>query len=118
MASASAGYNEFDIDWMTRAGIWFCNTVDAVSEATADMALFLILASVRNTTNAERQAREGGWKTGLTPSQDPVGKTLGIVGLGSIGKYLAEKARAFNMHIRYYNRHRLPADEEAKYAQT
>ena len=103
---------------MTKAGMWFCNTVDAVSEATADMAMFLILATVRNTTNAERQAREGVWKTGLTPSQDPVGKTLGIVGLGAIGKYLAQKARAFNMHIRYYNRHRLPVDEEAKYAAT
>ncbi len=118
IASASAGFNEFDIDWMTEAGIWFCNTIDAVSEATADMTLFLILATIRNTTNAERQARNGEWKTGLTPSQSPDGKTLGIVGLGSIGKYVATKAKVFNMHIRYYNRHRLPADEEAKYAAT
>jgi lactate dehydrogenase-like 2-hydroxyacid dehydrogenase len=103
---------------MAKAGIWFCNTVDAVSEATADMALFLILATVRNTSLAEKQARQGGWKQGLTPSQDPVGKTLGIVGLGAIGKYVALKAKAFNMHIRYYNRHRLPADEEARYAAT
>ncbi|KAK3698072.1 hypothetical protein LTR37_017121 [Vermiconidia calcicola] len=118
IASASAGYNEFDVDWMTRAGIWFCNTIDAVSEATADMAMFLILATARNTTLAEKQAREGKWKAGLTPSQDPVGKTLGIIGLGSIGKYLATKAKVFNMHIRYHNRHRLPADEEAKYSAT
>lgn len=118
IVSASAGYNEFDVDWMTRAGMWFCNTVDAVSEATADMAVFLILATVRNTTLAEKQAREGKWKAGLTPSQDPMGKTLGIVGLGSIGKYVALKAKSFNMNIRYHNRHRLPMDEEARYAAT
>ena len=118
IVSASAGYNEFDLEWMTRAGMWFCNTVDAVSEATADMTIFLILAVVRNTTVAERQAREGEWKAGLTPSLDPTGKTLGILGLGGIGKYVAKKAVLFNMKIQYYNRHRLPADEETKYAAT
>ena len=118
IVSASAGFNEFDVDWMTRAGMWFCNTVEAVSEPTADMAMFLILAVTRNTTLAEKQAREGKWKEGLTPSQDPVGKTLGIVGLGGIGKYVALKAKVFDMSIRYYNRHRLPADEEAKYSAT
>lgn len=118
IVSASAGYNEFDVDWMTRAGIWFCNAVYAVSEATADMALFLILAVVRNTTVAEKQAREGKWKTGLTPSGDPTGKVLGIVGLGGIGKFVAKKARMFNMKIHYYNRNRLSEDEEREYGAT
>jgi lactate dehydrogenase-like 2-hydroxyacid dehydrogenase len=118
MASASAGYNEFDVAWMTAAGIWFCNTVDAVSEATADMALFLILAAVRNTSVAEKQARAGEWKKGLTPSRDPVGKVLGIVGLGAIGKYVALKARAFNMRVLYFQRRRLSEGEEGKYAAT
>ena len=115
IVSASAGYNEFDVDWMTNSGMWFCNTIDAVSEATADIAIFLILATVRNTTLAEKQAREGNWKTGLTPSKDPVGKTLGIVGLGAIGKYVATKSKVFNMSVQYHNRHRLPEEEEAKY---
>lgn len=118
IVSASAGYNEFDIDWMTSAGIIFCNAIHGVSEATADMALFLILATVRNTTIAEKQAREGNWKTGLTPSGDPNGKTLGIVGLGGIGKYLAKKASVFGMKIHYHNRNRLSKDEEAEYEAT
>jgi len=118
IVSASAGYNEFDIDWMTSAGMWFCNTVDAVSEATADMALFLIVAVIRNTSVAERQAREGEWKTGLTPTADPSGKILGIVGLGSIGKYLAKKAKLFNMKIYYYNRRRLSPEDEKTYDAT
>lgn len=103
---------------MTSAGIYFCNTIDAVSEPTADMAIFLILATVRNTTLAEKQARGGQWKTGLTPSQDPVGKTLGIVGLGAIGKHVATKAKVFGMKLRYFNRHQLPAEEEERYGVT
>jgi lactate dehydrogenase-like 2-hydroxyacid dehydrogenase len=118
IVSASAGYNEFDVNWMTSAGIWFCNTVNAVSEATADMALFLILATVRNTSVAEKQARNGEWKQGLTPSRDPVGKVLGLVGMGAIGRYVALKARVFNMKVVYFQRHRLSEDEEGKYAAT
>ena len=86
IASASAGYDEFDIEWLTRNNIWFCNTVDAVAEATADMAMFLLLAVLRDTGRAERQLRSGGWKQGLVPSKDPSGMVLGIVGMGSIGK--------------------------------
>lgn len=112
VVSASAGYNEFDVDYFTRAGVWFCNAVHAVSEATADMALFLILATVRNTSVAERQAREGRWKAGLTPSGDPKGRVLGIVGLGSIGRYVARKAAVFGMRVHYYNRRRLAPEVE------
>jgi lactate dehydrogenase-like 2-hydroxyacid dehydrogenase len=90
IVSASAGYNEFDVQWMADEGIWFCNTVNAVAEATADMALFLILAVLRNTTNAEKSARNGTWRTphggDLVPARDPAGLTLGIVGMGAIGK--------------------------------
>ncbi|KAI3140947.1 hypothetical protein CBS147325_6238 [Penicillium roqueforti] len=120
ITSASAGYNEFDVDWMTNQEIVFCNTVNAVAEATADMAIFLILAVLRNTTNAERSARSGMWRKGanLVPTCDPSGLTLGIVGMGAIGKYLAKKAAVFNMKIKYYNRHQLPASEEAAYGAT
>ena len=62
IVSASAGYNEFPIEWMTQNGIWFCNTRHAVSEPTADMALFLTLAVVRDTSRAEnlREMVSGG----------------------------------------------------------
>lgn len=86
IASASAGYNEFDIDWMTRSGIYFCNTVDAVAEATANMAIFLLLATLRDTQNATKSMKNGTWRGGLTPTRDPSGLTLGIVGMGAIGK--------------------------------
>jgi lactate dehydrogenase-like 2-hydroxyacid dehydrogenase len=107
IASASAGYNEFDVDWMTRSGIYFCNTVIAVSEATADMAMWLILSVLRNTINAERNARSGKWRTGLPVARDPRVLRLGIVGCGAIGRHLVRKARVFGMQIVYHNRRRL-----------
>ncbi|BDD54438.1 hypothetical protein MPDQ_003711 [Monascus purpureus] len=117
ITSASAGYNEFDVDWMAKHGVWFCNTVDAVAEATADMAIFLALAALRNTTNAEKSARTGTWRSaaGLVPAKDPSGLTLGIIGLGAIGKHIARKAAVFNLNIVYYNRNKLSAEEEARY---
>lgn len=87
ITSASAGFNEFDVAWMTEKKIWFCNTINAVAEATADIAIFLILAVLKNATNAEKSARSGSWRTpGMIPTKDPTGLTLGIVGMGSIGK--------------------------------
>lgn len=100
---------------MTSQGIYFCNTLSAVSEATADLTLYLILATVRNTSLAEKQAREGKWKAGLTPSDDTHGKVLGIVGMGAIGKFVAEKARVFGLRVVYHNRHRLPRQEEERF---
>ncbi|KAI6889723.1 hypothetical protein KC359_g346 [Hortaea werneckii] len=118
ITSASAGFNEFDVDWMAKDGIYFCNTVDAVAEATADMAFFLTLAVLRNTSMAEKSAKAGTWRQapGLVPSRDPSGMTLGIVGMGAIGKHLARKAAVFNMKIKYYSRNQLPKDLEAKYS--
>lgn len=118
IASASAGYNEFDVEWMTRNGMWFCNTLDAVAEATADMAMFLTLAVLRDTYRAERGARSGTWKSGLVPTRDPSNTTLGIIGMGTIGKYLAYKASVFNMRVKYYNRRQISPLEEAKYKAT
>ncbi|KAJ5216929.1 D-isomer specific 2-hydroxyacid dehydrogenase NAD-binding [Penicillium chermesinum] len=122
IVSASAGYNEFDLQWMNKEGILFCNTLDAVAEATADMALFLILAVLRNTWNAEKSLRNGIWRLSgcdnLVPTRDPSGLTLGIVGMGAIGKYIAKKAASFNMRIIYHNRNQLPEGEETKYNAT
>lgn len=112
ITSCWAGYNEYDVDWMTSQGMWFCNTVDAVAESTADMAMFLTIAVVRNTYVAERNVRRGLWSYGIAPTQDPAGMTLGIVGMGNIGRYLARKAAVFNMRVLYHNRRRLSPEME------
>ncbi|KAG6356351.1 hypothetical protein INS49_015739 [Diaporthe citri] len=92
VVSAQCGYNDFDIDWMTKQGLWFCNSRTATCEATADMALFLVLGVLRNTSLAEQNLRNGLWRAGLGLGQDPCGMTLGIVGMGKTGSLLARKA--------------------------
>ncbi|KAL1846846.1 hypothetical protein Daus18300_014131 [Diaporthe australafricana] len=104
VVSAQCGYNDFDVNWMTNQGIWFCNSRNATCEATADMALFLLLGVLRNTSLAEQNLRNGLWRAGLGLGQDPYGKTLGIVGMGKTGSLLARKASvAFGMRVAYWN---------------
>lgn len=105
VVSAQCGYNDFDVNWMTSQGIWFCNSRKATCEATADMAMFLVLGVLRNTSLAEQNLRNGLWRTGLGLGQDPSGMTLGIVGMGKTGSLLARKASlAFGMRVAYWNR--------------
>ncbi len=118
IVSASAGYNEFPVSWMTENGIWFCNTRNAVSEPTADMALFLTLAVCRDTTRAEKSVRSGLWRNDHVPCTDPSGLTVGIIGLGAIGKHYARKVAAFNMKVQYHNRTRESPEVEAEYNAT
>lgn len=95
IASASAGYNEFDVDWMTSQGIVFCNSRNAVNEATADMAILMMLGILRDIQSLATSVANGTWRggmaltkgqTGLAPTRDPSGLKLGIIGMGAIGK--------------------------------
>jgi lactate dehydrogenase-like 2-hydroxyacid dehydrogenase len=116
VASASAGYNEFPIQWFTDNNIWFCNTRNAVAESTANMAMLLILGVLRDAFRAETDARNGSWKKRVSPSLDPSGMSLGIVGMGAIGRSVANKAAvAFNMEVHYHSTTRLSPEQEAQY---
>ena len=89
VSSVSAGYNDFDVDWMTSQNIVFCNSRNAVCEPTADMTILMILAVVRNVKMLEKTMKAGEWrgKMGVyAPTDDPYGKVLGLIGLGAIGK--------------------------------
>lgn len=104
MVSGQVGYNDFDVEWMTQQGVYFCNSKYATCEATAEMALFLIFAVLRNTSYGEKGLREGLWRSELGLGRDPAGMTLGIVGMGKIGEKLARKASAaFGMRVAYWN---------------
>ena len=91
MASASAGYNEFDVDWMSRNGILFCNSRNAVNEATADMTMLMILGILRDIQRLQTSIANGTWRGGLLPTRDPTGLKLGIIGMGAIGKVCSPK---------------------------
>ncbi|KAK5163154.1 uncharacterized protein LTR77_010938 [Saxophila tyrrhenica] len=112
LVSASAGYDDYDVEWMTKNNILFCNSRKAVDESTADLAVFLTLGILRDYSRLHISMREGRWRGGLAPVRDPAGLTLGIIGMGAIGKHVARKAKVFNMKIVYFQRNQLPDDME------
>lgn len=104
VVSAQRGYDDFRVDWMTKHNIWFANTRNATSNATADMAMFLMLALLRNTRHAEKSFRAGHWRGDLPLARDLDSVRLGIVGMGCIGSILARKATTLGMQVQYYAR--------------
>jgi glyoxylate reductase len=103
-----------DVNACSAKGIQVANIQSVVDAPTADTAMFLILSCLRQFQPALQAARSGEFNSKLPLSSDPGGKTLGILGLGGIGKALAKRAQAFGMIVSYHNRNRLSPDEEAR----
>jgi glyoxylate reductase len=113
IATFSVGYEHVDIAAARARGIAVTNTPDVLTNATADIALLLILGAARGAHWGERMVREGRW-TSWSPTEplgfDVTGKRLGILGMGRIGQAVAKRARAFDMELHYHNRRQVPAD--------
>jgi len=112
----AVGFDNIDTVTATEMGIPVGHTPGVLTETTADFAWALLMAAARRVGEAEREVRAGTWEpwgpdvlTGL----DIYGKTLGIIGLGRIGKAVARRARGFNMTVLYYNDDR-DAEAEAE----
>lgn len=108
LANFGAGYNHIDVAAAAAAGVAVTNTPDAVTEATADIALTLILMTARRAGEGERLLRRGAW-TGWQPTQllgrHVSGKTVGIIGMGRIGKAIARRCHfGFGMEVVFHNR--------------
>ncbi|EPX71509.1 hydroxyacid dehydrogenase [Schizosaccharomyces octosporus yFS286] len=115
-----AGYETVDVDACTKRGIRVANCPVAVDDATADTGIFLMLGAFRRFNQGLFSLREKRWRNDCRlPSHDPEGKTLGILGMGGIGRTVAKRARAFDMNIIYHNRHQLDEKDAggAKYVQ-
>ncbi len=115
IANYAVGYNNIDLEAATARKIIVTNTPGVLSESTADLVWALILAVGRRLIEGDRLVRSGRWK-GWAPTQllgsDIHGKTLGIVGMGRIGRAVAKRARGFSIQVLYYSRTRLePAIE-------
>ncbi|MFP4889569.1 2-hydroxyacid dehydrogenase [Paraburkholderia sp. EG304] len=108
LSTISVGYDQFDVDDLTRRGIVLAHTPDVLTESTADTVFSLILASARRVVELADWVKAGQWRTSIGPAQfglDVQGKTIGIVGLGRIGGAVARRAAlGFNMKVLYTNR--------------
>jgi glyoxylate reductase len=111
VANVAVGFDNIDVDACRRRGVVVTNTPGVLTDATADIAMALILMSTRRLGEAERWVRSGRpWQWGMDwfLGAGVQGARLGIVGLGQIGAATARRARAHGMHIAYANRR--PAD--------
>jgi glyoxylate reductase len=115
VANMAVGYNNIDLEAARRLGILVTNTPGVLTEATADLTWALLLAVARRIPEADRFTRAGrftGWQPLLLLGAELTGKTLGIVGMGRIGRAVARRATGFGMSILYTNRRPLSSEEE------
>ena len=118
ISTFSVGYDHIDTKFAKEKKIRVGYTPEVLTDATADMAFALLIDSLRRISEGDRIIRKGKWRQ-IYGAYDYVGldlqgKTLGIIGLGRIGKTLAKRAKAFDMKIIYHNRKQISKIEEKK----
>ena len=115
IANMSVGTDHVDLAAAKGRGIVVTNTPDVLSDATAEIAMLLMLGAARRASEGERLVRAGQWRD-WSPSfmvgTQTTGKTMGIIGMGRVGQVVAKRARGMDMTVHYYNRSRLPAELE------
>ena len=118
VANYAVGYNNIDVAYALQKGITVTNTPDPVTAPTANLALGLMLDAARRITECDRKLRTLGKKMTIGVMENlgvPVtGRTLGIIGMGRIGKALAKRANALGMDVIYHNRRQLCIEDETK----
>lgn len=116
IANHSVGVDHCDLPTLAARGIAVTNTPDVLSDATAEIAMLLMLGSARRAVEGDTMVRTGKWdfwSPSFMVGKQVTGARLGIVGMGRVGRAMARKARGFDMEIHYYNRTRLSPSDEA-----
>ncbi|MGC8593826.1 MAG: 2-hydroxyacid dehydrogenase [Nitrososphaeria archaeon] len=107
VSTVSVGYDHIDLEEATKHGVYVTHTPHVLTESTAVYAIGLMLSVFRRINEFDRYVRAGKWNKGFTISEnlsfDLQGKVLGIIGLGRIGKRVAEIAKTFGLKIIYYD---------------
>jgi glyoxylate reductase len=104
VSNYAVGYNNIDIDAATRHGILVGNTPGVLTDATADIAMLLILGAARRVVEADRLVRDGkflGWEPELLLGRDVSGAVLGLAGFGRIARATARRALGFGMEVTF-----------------
>ena len=115
IANFGVGYDNIDLPAASARGIKVSNTPGVLTDSTADLTFALILAVARRIVEGDgrnRSKRWGPWAPFVFLGTEVTGKTLGIIGLGEIGKAVGRRARGFRMPILYHNRRRIPESQE------
>ncbi len=116
IANFSVGVDHCDLDAAKAKGIVVTNTPDVLSDATAEIAILLMLGAARRASEGERLVRTRQWQDwspAFMVGRQTTGKRFGVIGMGRVGQVTARRARCFDMDIHYYNRSRLSPEQEA-----
>lgn len=107
VSNYAVGYNNIDVDEATKRNIMITNTPDVLTDTTADCAFLLLMAISRRLVEVDNYVRDGKWVKAWGPKMllgsDITGKTLGIIGLGRIGKAMIPRAQGFKMKVLYHD---------------
>lgn len=118
VANVAVGYDNIDVDAATGAGVAVTNTPRVLTDATADLAFALLLATARRVPEGDAFLRGGNYRHWRVRQEqmgvDVHGATLGLFGLGQIGQAVAKRARGFSMTVLYNDIARIPADVEVE----
>jgi glyoxylate reductase len=115
VSNVAVGYDNIDVAAATAHKVMVTNTPGVLDDATADFAFTLIMATARRIVEADsftRQGRFRGWAIDMMLGADVYGATLGLIGVGRIGRGVAHRAKGFNMRVLYYDPNPLPPDAE------
>ncbi|MBT8433928.1 MAG: D-glycerate dehydrogenase [Gammaproteobacteria bacterium] len=114
IANFSVGVDHVDLDAARQKQVIVTNTPDVLSDATAEIAMLLMLGAARRASEGERLVRNQQWKDwspAFMVGHQVTGKRLGILGLGRVGQVVARRGRGFEMKIHYHNRNPLEAEQ-------
>lgn len=115
IANHSVGVDHCDIEALRSRGIVVTNTPDVLSDATAEIAMLLMLGAARRAVEGDRIVRSGQWdfwSPAFMVGKQVSGARLGIIGMGRVGQVMAKRARGFGMEVHYFNRSKLATDLE------